>query len=111
MHPATDCLLDATVNLYAVLHFLGGKVGGTNLWRNCLDEVLQFSWSAWLALRTTFPTSAQLSHKAVGYLCSADGKLPNPLSHADTTGNPLTTVAFNLDKLKSGVSAINALLR
>ncbi|KAG8218676.1 hypothetical protein J3R82DRAFT_4343 [Butyriboletus roseoflavus] len=109
---ATDCLLDATVNLYAALHFLGGKIGGANLWRTCLDEVLQFSWSAWLALRTTFPTSAQLSHKAIGYLCSADGKLSNPLSHADTTtGNPLTTVALNLDRLKSGVSAIGALLR
>ncbi|KAH0839963.1 rRNA processing/ribosome biogenesis-domain-containing protein [Lanmaoa asiatica] len=112
VHHTTDGLLDATVNLYAVLHFLGGKVGGTNLWRNCLDEVLQFSWSAWLTLRTTFPTSTQLSHKAIGHLRLSDGKPPNPLSQADaTTGNPLTTVALNFDKLKCGVSAIGALLR
>jgi len=111
VHYATDGLLDATTNLYAVLHFLGGKVGGANLWRNCLDEVLQFSWSAWLTLRTTFPTSAQLSYKA-GYLHSPDGKLPDPLSHTDTmTGDPLTTVALNLGKLKCGISAISALLR
>ena len=100
------------MNLYAILHFLGGKVGGTNLWRNCLDEVLQLSWSAWLALRTTFPTSAQLSHKAIGYLRSPDGKPPNPVLYADTmTGNPLATVALNLDRLKYGVRAIGALLR
>ncbi|KAF8557047.1 hypothetical protein OG21DRAFT_1505880 [Imleria badia] len=112
VHHATDSLLDATVDLYAVLHFLGGKVGGTNLWRNCLDEALRFSWSAWLTLRTTFPTSAQLSHKAIAYLRSPDGKLPSPLSQADTmTGNPLTTVALNLDRLKCGISAIGALLR
>lgn len=112
VHHATDSLLDAAVNLFAVLHFLGGKVGGINLWRNCLDEILQFSWSAWLTLRTTFPTSAQLGHKAMEFLRSADGKLPNTLLHADTmTGNPLTTVALNLDRLKCGVSAITALLR
>lgn len=111
-HRTTDGLLDATVNLYAVLHFLGGKVGGTNLWRNCLDEVLQLSWFAWLALRTTFPSSAQLGHKAIGYLRSPDGKPLNPVLHADTTtGDPLTTVTLNLDKLKCGVSAICALLR
>lgn len=112
VHHATDSLLDATANLYAVLHFLGGKVGGINLWRNCLDEVLQFSWSAWLSLRTTFPTSAQLSHKTIGFLRSADGKPPNPLLRADTmTGNPLALVALNLDRLKCGVSAIRVLLR
>lgn len=112
VHHTANSLLDATANLYAVLHFLGGKVGGTNLWRNCLDEVLQFSWSAWLTLRTTYPTSARLSHKALGYLRSPDGRLPNPLSHSDSmTGNPLTNVALSLDRLRCGVSAIDALLR
>lgn len=100
------------MGLYATLHFLGGKVGGTTLWRNCLDDALQFSWSAWLNLRTTFPTSAQLSHRAIAYLRSPDGKLSNPLSQAHTvTGDPLTTVALNLDRLKCGISAIDALLR
>ncbi|KAF8138503.1 rRNA processing/ribosome biogenesis-domain-containing protein [Boletus edulis] len=109
-HHATESLLDATVNLYAVLHFLGGKVGGTNLWRNSLDEVLQFSWSSWLTLRTTFPTSA--SHKVTAYFRSPNGKLPDSLLHADAmAGNPLTTVALNLDRLKCGVNAIGALLR
>lgn len=112
VHHATDNLLDATVNLYSVLHFLGGKVAGTNLWRNCLEEILQFSWSAWLALRTTFPTSAQLSHKAIGHLRPPDGKPPNLILHANTIiGNPLEAVAFNLDRLKYSVSTISALLR
>lgn len=113
IHRATDDLLDASADLYAVLHFLGGKVGGANLWRTCLDEVLQFSWSAWLSLRTTSPTSIQSSHKAMGCFRSSNGNLPNHLSHTDTTmaANPLTATALNLDNLKCGVSAIVALLR
>lgn len=112
VHQTTDSLPDAAANLYAVLHFIGGKVGGTNLWRNCLDEILQFSWSAWLTLRTTFPTSAQLSHKTIAYLRSPDGNLPKLVSHADTTtDDPLATVALNLDRLKRGIIAISALLR
>ncbi|KAG6378759.1 rRNA processing/ribosome biogenesis-domain-containing protein [Boletus reticuloceps] len=84
---ATESLLDATVNLYAVLHFLGGKVGGTNLWRNSLDESQRIS-----------------AHLMANY--------PIPLLHADAmAGNPLTTVALNLDRLKCGVNAIGALLR
>ncbi|KAG9317497.1 rRNA processing/ribosome biogenesis-domain-containing protein [Chiua virens] len=108
---ATDTLVDATANLYSVLHFLGGKVGGTDLWRNCLDEALQMSWSAWLGLRTTFPTSAQMSHNVIAHLRTPDGKLPDLISYGDATREPLTRITLNLNRLKCGVSAISALLR
>ncbi|KAF9226650.1 hypothetical protein BS17DRAFT_775931 [Gyrodon lividus] len=110
---ATDGpLFDATANLYAALHFLGGKVGGTTLWRNSFDAVLQSSWAAWLALRTTFPASAaQFNQQAFGRVQTvSDG--PGSLPYAETiSDDPLTAAALNLDRLKSGITAICALLR
>ena len=49
-----DIILDIC-NLHAVLHFTGGKVGAAPLWRKSLDTALANAWSAFLALRTTFP--------------------------------------------------------
>ncbi|KIJ70145.1 hypothetical protein HYDPIDRAFT_121614 [Hydnomerulius pinastri MD-312] len=99
-------LLSAAARLHATLHSLGGKVGGANLWRNSLDAVLQSSWSALSALRTTFPTSAaQFSQHAFGYTQPGNDDVET------ISGNPLTTVALNLDRLTCGVTAICALLR
>ncbi|KAF9006544.1 rRNA processing/ribosome biogenesis-domain-containing protein [Cyathus striatus] len=50
-------LVEACSALYCVLHFTGGKVGASGLWRNSFDETLNFGWSSFLALRTTFPSS------------------------------------------------------
>ncbi|KAF9247388.1 rRNA processing/ribosome biogenesis-domain-containing protein [Melanogaster broomeanus] len=96
-------LVDATASLYSALHFLGGKVGGANLWRNSLDAVLLSSWTAWLALRTTYPASAaQFHQQAFGHAQPVSGEPSN-----DNTGGPLTA----LDKLKCGITAVSALLR
>ncbi|KAF9012654.1 rRNA processing/ribosome biogenesis-domain-containing protein [Cyathus striatus] len=50
-------LVEACSALYCVLHFTGGKVGASGLWRNSFDETLDFGWNSFLALRTTFPSS------------------------------------------------------
>jgi hypothetical protein len=57
--PINKTLLEAASRLYATLHFTGGKVGAANLWRKALDETLGFIWSAFFALRSTFPTEGQ----------------------------------------------------
>lgn len=54
-NPTSNALLEAASHLYAVLHFTGGKVGAANLWRKSVDQTLAFGWSAFFALRTTFP--------------------------------------------------------
>ena len=92
-------LLNATAELYSVLHYLAGKAGGANAWRSCLDTVLQSSWTAWAALRTTFPKSA--THSSV----------VTPLNTEGSTSDPPTATANCLDRLKCNVTAICALLR
>ncbi|KAH7887577.1 rRNA processing/ribosome biogenesis-domain-containing protein, partial [Phlebopus sp. FC_14] len=84
-------LLNSTAALFASLHFLGGKVGGANIWRSSLEGVLRSSWSAWAALRTTFPSTSQPTQ--------------------DAPAESSTTTALNLDKLRCGISAICALFR
>ncbi|KIK92288.1 hypothetical protein PAXRUDRAFT_830084 [Paxillus rubicundulus Ve08.2h10] len=105
-------LFATAADLYATLHFLGGKVGGAALWRNSLDAVLQSSWTAWLSLRTTFPASAaQLNQQSFGQFQTASGEAGN-LPYTETThDDPTTTAARNLDRLRSGITAICALLR
>ncbi|KAF8842739.1 hypothetical protein BDN67DRAFT_965401 [Paxillus ammoniavirescens] len=105
-------LFDATANLYATLHLLGGKVGGAALWRNSLDAVLHSSWTAWLSLRTTFPASAaQFNQQSFGHVQTANGEAGNPPFTETTPDDPSTTAALNLDRLKSGITTICALLR
>ena len=65
--PTRQSLLYAASRLYATLHLTGGKVGAPNLWKKALDETLDFSWNAFFALRSTFPTEGQ------GYLLYSSG--------------------------------------
>ncbi|KAH7930701.1 hypothetical protein BV22DRAFT_1000146 [Leucogyrophana mollusca] len=87
-------LLESASRLYAVLHFTGGKVGAANLWKKSVDETLQFSWTAFLALRTTFPEQ--------NYSASHAGP---------ASDDPLISVPLNLDRLRCGVAALCDLLR
>ncbi|RDB22742.1 Pre-rRNA-processing protein rix1 [Hypsizygus marmoreus] len=58
-NPTRMPLLEAASQLYSVLPHTGGKVGAANLWRKSVDETLAFGWSAFFALRTTFPTEGR----------------------------------------------------
>ncbi|KAH7911569.1 rRNA processing/ribosome biogenesis-domain-containing protein [Hygrophoropsis aurantiaca] len=88
-----DELLKSASKLYSVLHLTGGKVGAANLWRKSVDETLQFSWTAFLALRTTFPDQNY------------------PVSHVGlASDDPLVCIPLNLDRLKCGVVALCDLL-
>jgi len=57
--PTDSTLLDAASRLYSVLHFTGGKVGAVSLWRKSLDETFAFAQSAFMNLRTTFPSEGE----------------------------------------------------
>ncbi|KAF8076598.1 rRNA processing/ribosome biogenesis-domain-containing protein [Lyophyllum atratum] len=81
-NPTCNSLLEAASGLYAVLHFTGGKVGAANLWRKSMDETLAFGWSAFSALRTTFPSEAR-------------NTIPSPSIDEAMMGIPL-----NLDRLR-----------
>jgi hypothetical protein len=48
-------LLHSAANLYAALHYTGGKVGAANLWKKSVDETIQCLWASLVGLRTTFP--------------------------------------------------------
>ncbi|KAI6003681.1 rRNA processing/ribosome biogenesis-domain-containing protein [Pisolithus albus] len=101
--PTDGRLLDVTTDLFSTLHYLGGKVGGANTWRSCLDVVLHASWAAWTALRTTFPNSmTHLSGNMEGTAPSYFGSLP---------ADPLVANALCLDRLACNITAICALLR
>lgn len=53
-------LLHSAANLYAALHYTGGKVGAANLWRKSVDETIQCLWAALMGLRTTSPGRSQI---------------------------------------------------
>ncbi|KAL4076160.1 rRNA processing/ribosome biogenesis-domain-containing protein [Scleroderma citrinum] len=99
-------LLDATTELFSVLHYLAGKAGGASAWRSCLDNLLQSSWVAWAALRTTFPKSATYS----------SGNSPSNTENTTPyfgplPGDPVIASANCLDRLRCNITAICALLR
>jgi hypothetical protein len=50
-------LLHDTSRLFSVLHYTGGKVGSTTIWRKSIDETLERAWNAFAGLRTTFRIS------------------------------------------------------
>jgi hypothetical protein len=47
-------LLHDTSRLFSVLHYTGGKVGSTTIWRKSIDETLEKAWNAFAGSRTTF---------------------------------------------------------
>ncbi|KAI6047488.1 rRNA processing/ribosome biogenesis-domain-containing protein [Pisolithus marmoratus] len=104
--PTDGQLLNVTADLFSALHYLGGKVGGVNTWRSCLDAVLQASWVAWAALRTTFPNS--VSHVSWKML-NVEGSAPSYFG--PLPGDPVTANALCLDRLNCNITAICALLR
>ena len=59
-NPTVASLLDAASQLYAALHFTGGKINGANLWRKSIEDTILFGWNAFYALRTTFPIGEKL---------------------------------------------------
>ncbi|KAG6337232.1 hypothetical protein ID866_1862 [Astraeus odoratus] len=100
-------LLDATAELFSTLHYLGGKVGGASTWRTCVDTVLQSSWVALAALRSTFPSRATYM---IGQNVLNVGST-TPSYFGPLPGEPPMAVALSLDRLKCNISAICALLR
>lgn len=104
--PTDARLLDVTADLFSTLHYLGGKVGGVNTWRSCLDAVLYASWVAWAALRTTFPSS--MTHLS-GQTLNMEGTTPSYFG--PLPGDPLTANLLCLDRLNCNITAICALLR
>lgn len=100
-------LVHATADLFATLHYLGGKVGGAHVWRSCLDTVLQSSWMVWVALRSTFPSS--VTHWS-GH-CPWDNENANPLHLGPLPEDPSTMIALLLDRLKCCIITLCALLR
>lgn len=87
-------LLHHAADLYAVLHYTGGKVGAANLWKKSVDETLQCLWAASTSLRTTFPVK--------------NSPLP---SSGLTCDDPVLAVALNLDRLRCSAAALCSLLR
>ncbi|KAF5387632.1 hypothetical protein D9615_000575 [Tricholomella constricta] len=81
--PTNNSLLEAASGLYSVLHYTGGKVGAANLWRKSVDETLAFAWTAFSALRTTFPFEAD-----------------NVVAASPSIDEALITIPLNLDRLR-----------
>ncbi|KAI6105876.1 rRNA processing/ribosome biogenesis-domain-containing protein [Pisolithus sp. B1] len=104
--PTDGRLLDATAHLFSTLHHLGGKVGGVNTWRSCLDAVLHASWAAWAALRTTFTNN--MTHLS-GKMLNMEGTTPSYFG--PLPADPLVANALCLDRLTCNITAICALLR
>lgn len=104
--PTDSRLLDVTADLFSTLHYLGGKVGGANTWRSCLDAVLHASWAAWTALRTTFSNS--MTHLS-GKTLNMEGTTPSYFG--SLPADPLVANALCLDRLACNITAICALLR
>ena len=63
--PTNKILLHSAANLYATLHYTGGKVGAANLWRKSVDETLQCLWAALMGLRTTFPSKSNVFNVSI----------------------------------------------
>ncbi|KAI6034431.1 rRNA processing/ribosome biogenesis-domain-containing protein [Pisolithus microcarpus] len=103
--PTDSRLLDVTADLFSTLHYLGGKVGGANTWRSCLDAVLHASWAAWTALRTTFSNS--MTHLS-GKTLNMEGTTPSYFG--SLPADPLVANALCLDRLACNITAICALL-
>ncbi|OAX43989.1 hypothetical protein K503DRAFT_730190 [Rhizopogon vinicolor AM-OR11-026] len=87
-------LLHSAANLYAALHYTGGKVGAANLWKKSVDETLQCLWAALMGLRTTFPVM--------------NSPLPSCGLSVD---DPVLAVSLNLDRLQCSIAALCSLLR
>lgn len=87
-------LLHNAANVYAVLHYTGGKVGAANLWKKSVDETLQCLWAASIGLRSTFPVN--------------NSPLPSSELSCD---DPVLAVTLNLDRLQCSVAALCSLLR
>ncbi|KZT29266.1 hypothetical protein NEOLEDRAFT_1127941 [Neolentinus lepideus HHB14362 ss-1] len=91
--PISSDLVKASSRLYAVLHFTGGKVGAVGQWRKSLDNTLAFTWEAFHALRSTFPSGGRSGHtKTVAN---------------DALGN----VALNIDRLRCGITVLRELMK
>ncbi|KAF9464353.1 rRNA processing/ribosome biogenesis-domain-containing protein [Collybia nuda] len=90
--PTSEALLKAASRLYSVLPYTGGKVAAVTLWRKEMDETLAFGWSAFFALRTTFPE---------------EGK---NLSQQPTVGEPQVAITLGVDRLQSCIVIISDLL-
>ncbi|KAL0949320.1 hypothetical protein HGRIS_009395 [Hohenbuehelia grisea] len=90
--PVNAQLLQAATGLYCVLHHTGGKVGAANLWKNSVDETLNFAWGSLSALRTSF------SEGNYGHSSSRDSK------------NPVFSVPRNVDALRCATTILEKLL-
>ncbi|KIK67924.1 hypothetical protein GYMLUDRAFT_36732, partial [Collybiopsis luxurians FD-317 M1] len=87
-------LVELASQLYAVLHFTGGKVGAANLWRKSLDESIGSAWTAFTGVRTTFPDEKGRSSQA------------QPL-HED----PVTSGILSIERLCTSIRVICSLLQ
>ena len=103
-------VLAAVSQLLSALPFIGGKVGAANLWQKSVTETLASAWSAFLGLRSTFPTGSEFKSS------------PNRLSHwyrtlarspvtPPSVGDPLVSIPVNLDRLRCYITILCDLLK
>jgi hypothetical protein len=110
-NPTSEALLEAASRLYTVLPFTGGKVGAANLWRKAVDETLAFGWSAFLALRTTFPEEGKkfwINITPIAFHLRIGRNIPHQLAISNESQ---IAVPFNLDRLRCCTVVLGDLLR
>lgn len=107
-HPTSTALLEAASRLYANLHFTGGKVGATNLWRKTVDETLTSAWTAFLGLRSAFQSEGTSFSILIDmYVNSCTDHRGPPLSSDEA----IVAVPLGIDRLQCCTVVLCHLLR
>jgi hypothetical protein len=114
--PTEATLLHAASSLYATLHYTGGKVGSSNLWRKSVDETIGCAWIEYATLRSTFRTQGMLTQiiRISGSKDGIEDVFTGSVPKRNVSSNahhPNFAVPLHLDRLKTCVTVLTDLLR